>query len=168
MSAPLRDIPILLIDVIDFSKAGSLANQRQLLETLQRLASASGKFFMPYGDPWKKWQRQGTGDGYYFLFDNLDASVALEYALRLDAALAQYNAGEGVDLPLRLRMVLVHGDAEYVDDQILSDEFVLAKRLIDDETFRDSARQRVSPNVVWPTRRSRNKFRCAAARTHAE
>jgi hypothetical protein len=86
MSAPLRDIPILLIDIIDFSKAGSLANQRQLLETLQRLASASGKFFVPYGDPWKKWQRQGTGDGYYLLFDNLDASVALEYPLRLGHA----------------------------------------------------------------------------------
>jgi tetratricopeptide (TPR) repeat protein len=47
-------------------------------------------------------------------------------------------------------MVLVHGDAEYVDDQILSDEFILAKRLIDDETFRDFARRRTQ-NPATPS-----------------
>ena len=129
----LRGVPILLIDVVGFTKLDGVARRRALIETLQEILCEAARFFMPVGDPWKKWTRQGTGDGYYFLFDELPPQVALEYARRIGIVLANRT---GADLPLEVRQVLAHGDVEWVDDQILSDAFAEAERWISSKPFK--------------------------------
>lgn len=78
------------------------------------MATDAARFFMPFGDPWTKWKRQGPGDGYYFPFDALSPQVALQYALNVDAAVAAHHAQHGQDLVLRLYGALVLGDVELV------------------------------------------------------
>ena len=72
LSGPLQDTPILLIDVVDFtSRYERVELKRALLRYLQEILTDSARFFMPFGNPWEKWTRETTGDGYYFLFDSL-------------------------------------------------------------------------------------------------
>ncbi len=87
----LQHVPILLVDVADFtSKHRGVERQRVLLKFLQRLLTESARFFMPYGDVWSKWQRHGTGDGYYFWQRAEEALV--DYSQRTGKPLEQiYN-----------------------------------------------------------------------------
>jgi hypothetical protein len=127
-----RHIPILLIDVADFtSKYEGVAQKRALLHRLQEMLTEAARFFMPFGEPWEKWTRHGTGDGYYFLFDGLSPQVAAQYALQIREHLEQFNHANQNDIVARLRMVLAIGDVEWVRDQLLSEEFALAERLTD-------------------------------------
>jgi len=106
MSGGHVHVPILLIDVVGFtSDYERVEHKRVLLRDLQELLGATARFYMPHGDPWKKWHRHGTGDGYYLLFDGLGPAVAAEYARRLGEALAELNAAHS-DVPIRLRQVL--------------------------------------------------------------
>lgn len=114
-STTLQHIPILLIDVADFtSKYAGIERKRALLRYLQELLVESARFFMPYGDVWAKWRRHGTGDGYYFLFDAVPPQVALNYSLELAERLDGFNERHE-DLQLRLRQVLVIGDVTEIN-----------------------------------------------------
>lgn len=147
MAQPIyRDIPILLIDIVDFSQRSSIEVRRELLRALQLILNAGARFFMPFGNPWEKWQRHGTGDGYYFLFDGkLGACVALEYALAIERGLTEYNGEVSGEFVIRLRMVLVHGDVEIEGDQYLSDRFTEAERFSSYQPFKEFSRSRVDP-----------------------
>ncbi|MBI4492375.1 MAG: NACHT domain-containing protein, partial [Chloroflexi bacterium] len=159
-----RDIPILLIDIVGFtSRYRGLAQQRLVLQDLQRLLTTSARFFMPYGDPWSKWTRHGTGDGYYFLFDGFDSQIALEYALQIRDAVAAFNRETEPALALRLRMVLAYGDVEWVEDQLLSDAFVEAERLISAQLIRDYAEAQESPAAPVATSLFHTKLRSSLA-----
>ncbi len=58
---PLKDVPILLIDVADFTaKYPGVERKRALLRHLQGMLTDCARFFMPYGDVWAKWRRHGT------------------------------------------------------------------------------------------------------------
>ncbi len=150
-AAEFKHIPILLIDVADFtSKYREVERQRALLRHLQQISTAGARFFMPYGDVWAKWRRHGTGDGYYFLFDAVPPQVALEYALRLGEELAAWN-DEHPDLPIRLRMALAVGDVEEVGDQYLSNAFAVAERLISYPPFKALCRDRAEPAALVAT-----------------
>ena len=64
-----QDVAILLIDIADFTKLyDSIQKKRLILNQLQEVLTDAAHFFMPYGNPWEKWTRHGTGDGYYFIF----------------------------------------------------------------------------------------------------
>jgi formylglycine-generating enzyme required for sulfatase activity len=136
MAADAKHIPILCIDVQGFTTHNT-ETQRTIVRRLQRMATDAARFFMPFGDPWTKWQRHGTGDGYYFPFDALSPQVALQYALNLEAALTAHNAQHGQDLVLRLYGVLVLGDVELVGDQYLSAAFSEAARFLSHQPFKD-------------------------------
>ena len=131
-----RDIPILLLDLASFTKLEGVEKKRLAVQELQKVLTAAARFFMPFGDPWQKWKRHGTGDGYYFLFDALDAVVAAQYALAIRDELAAANRDRDGDITLRARIVLAHGDVELVDDQLLSESFAVAERFISDERFK--------------------------------
>ena len=45
--ADQKDVPILLIDVVDFTKYSGVEAKRALLHHLQEIATASARFFMP-------------------------------------------------------------------------------------------------------------------------
>jgi hypothetical protein len=122
--------------------------QRTIVRRVQYMATAAARFFMPYGDPWTKWKRQGTGDGYYFPFDALSPQVALQYALNLDAAVSAHNVQHGQDLVLRLYGALVLGDVELVGDQYLSDAFSEAARFLSHQPFKDSLERQERPMVL--------------------
>jgi len=140
------DIPILLLDLEGFSTLQGTPEKRAVLEQLQRMLTQAARFFMPFGDPWKKWRRHGTGDGYYFLFDgNVGPQVALRYYQSIADQLTGYNDGVGKTFPIRIRAVLAHGNVELVDDQLLSDEFIQAERFISDAAFKQFASQRSLP-----------------------
>jgi hypothetical protein len=144
-----KHIPILLIDVADFtSKYQGVAQKRTLLRRLQELLTEAARFFMPYGEPWQKWTRHGTGDGYYFLFDALSPQVAAQYAIQISEHLEQFNHANQEDMVLHLRMVLAIGDVEWVHDQIFSEEFAIAERLISDSRFKDYARSLEAPAAL--------------------
>ena len=147
MAADAKHIPILCIDVQGFTTHNT-ETQRTIVRRLQRMATESARFFMPYGDPWTKWQRQGTGDGYYFPFDALSPQVALQYALNLDAAVAMHNAQHNQDLVLRLYGALVLGDVELVGDQFLSGAFSEAARFLSHQPFKDSLERQERPMVL--------------------
>jgi hypothetical protein len=139
----ISNIPILLLDLEGFSTLNGVAEKRAILQQLQQILSQAARFFMPFGDPWSKWRRHGTGDGYYFLFDgHLGPQVALRYYLSIAEQLASYNNGVGVTFPIRIRAILAHGDVELVDDQYLSEEFIQAERLISDAAFKKFASTR--------------------------
>ena len=134
--ADYKNVPILYIDVEAFQPR-DLPTKRVLLARLQDIATTAARFFMPFGEVWKKWRRHGTGDGYYFLFDALPPHVAYLYARRFDQELARHNAAvTDQHLRIRLRMVLVQGDVEQVDDQYLSDAFTEAARFSDHPPFK--------------------------------
>jgi hypothetical protein len=132
----LRDVPILLLDLADFSKVQCLPKKRLVLERLQAVLEDAARFFMPFGSPWERWRRHGTGDGYYFLFEALGPVVAARYALYIRDGLAKANRVLAGDACLRARLVLALGDVELVGDQLLSDQFVEAERLISDDRFK--------------------------------
>ncbi len=132
-------VPVLLVDVEGFT-THSVPERRTILRRLQEKLTDCARFFMPLGDPWDKWTRHGTGDGYYFIFDGLGkdaALVAMEYARRLEEAFFRYNAEEAEGLPLRLRMGIVLGDVETVDDQFNSEVMCDAARFVDDPEFKN-------------------------------
>jgi tetratricopeptide (TPR) repeat protein len=135
MSTDLKHIPILNIDIEDFG-IKSTPEQRSILQHLQKAVTVAARFFMPYGDVWKKWRRHGTGDGYYFLLDGLSPHIALKYALNLIEELDAYNKNAGRDLSLRLRMALVIGDVELIEDQYLSKAFTEAERFLSHPPFK--------------------------------
>jgi hypothetical protein len=147
MAADAKHIPILCIDVQGFTTHNT-ETQRTIVRRLQRMATESARFFMPYGDPWTKWKRQGTGDGYYFPFDALSPQVALQYALNLEAAVEAHNAQHGQDLMLRLYGALVLGDVELVGDQYLSDAFSEAARFLSHQPFKDHLERQERPMVL--------------------
>jgi hypothetical protein len=147
MAADAKHIPILCIDVQGFTTHNT-ETQRTIVRRLQRMATEAARFFMPYGDPWTKWQRQGTGDGYYFPFDALSPQVALQYALNLEAALTAHNAQHGQDLVLRLYGALVLGDVELVGDQYLSAAFSEAARFLSHQPFKDALERQERPMVL--------------------
>ncbi|MCP3964058.1 MAG: SUMF1/EgtB/PvdO family nonheme iron enzyme [bacterium] len=150
-SADLKHVPILLIDVVDFtSKYQGVESKRALLRHLQEILTASARFFMPYGDVWSKWQRLPTGDGYYFLFGGMPPQVALEYTLRLGEDLAAFNDGHP-DLTIRLRTVLALGDVERVGDQMLSEAFAVAERFISYRPFKELCARRSEPWALAAT-----------------
>lgn len=102
---------------------------------------------MPFGDVWSKWRRHGTGDGYYFLFDALPPQVALRYAVGITEAVGRFNR-DHPDLTIRLRQVLALGDVEWVEDQILSEAFAVAERLISYGPFKEYARELEEPAAL--------------------
>lgn len=148
MPVSYKQVPILLIDVAGFTKIEGLPAKRALLERLQEALTAAARFFMPYGRVWEKWRRHGTGDGYYFIFDALPPAVALQYAVGIDGELAAAAARDETDLPIRLRMVLVIGDAELVDDQLLSDQFSIAERFVSFDRFKWYAEGLATPTAL--------------------
>jgi tetratricopeptide (TPR) repeat protein len=158
-----RDIPILLLDLADFTKNAGIPKKRLVIEELQKVAAEAARFFMPYGNPWEKWKRHGTGDGYYFLFDALDAVVAAKYALEIRDGLAAANATLAGDAKLRARIVLAHGDVEMVDDQLLSDQFAEAERFISDDCFKKHAAALAEPAALACTELFHAHWQKAAA-----
>ena len=78
MAEDKKNVPILCIDIERFTQQKP-AVAREIMTRLQEMANVCGKFFSPHSDPWKKWTRTGTGDGYYFVFDELSPRVALKY-----------------------------------------------------------------------------------------
>lgn len=158
-----RDIPILLLDLADFTKNAGIPKKRLLLEELQEVLTEAARFFMPYGNPWEKWKRHGTGDGYYFLFDALDAVVAAKYALEIRDGMAAANERLGGDVTLRARIVLAHGDVEVVDDQLLSDQFAEAERFISDDRFKKHAAALAEPAALACTELYHARWQKAAA-----
>jgi len=159
-----RDVPILLLDIADFTKNVGVPKKRLLLEELQKVLTTAAHFFMPFGDPWGKWKRHGTGDGYYFLFDALDAVVAAQYALGIRAGLIETNRTLAGDALLRVRIVLAHGDAELVDDQILSEQFAEAERFISDSRFKTHAADLTAPAAIACTELFHARFQGAVTR----
>ncbi len=145
----LRHVPILLIDAVGFTRLAGVEERRAALRVLQEVLTQKARFFMPYGEVWEKWIRHGTGDGYYFVFDALPVHVALRYALGIGEALAERTSS---DLTLRVRMVLAVGDVEWVGDQILSDAFAVAERLISHPPFKRFGDSRAEPWALALTR----------------
>ncbi|MBI4718190.1 MAG: hypothetical protein HY763_10325 [Planctomycetes bacterium] len=147
-----KDVPILLVDAVGFSQLETVERKRALLASLQDILRAAAKFFMPYGDPWQKWRRHGTGDGYYFIFDgSLGPQVALKYALDIKTRCSEFNRESGRDIGLRLRQSLAFGDVELVDDQLLSEAFIEAERFISNAAFKRHADQAEDPAPVVAT-----------------
>ncbi|MBF0615002.1 MAG: tetratricopeptide repeat protein, partial [Magnetococcales bacterium] len=129
-------ISILLIDLADFSRYTNMQTRGSALATLQTIATESARFFMPYGRVWDQWQPHGTGDGYCISLDSQPPQVALRYADNLAKAVTNHNRTHGQDLPLRLRMVLAHGDKEKIDDPLLSNAFTEAQRILSYHRFK--------------------------------
>ncbi|MBI4700486.1 MAG: hypothetical protein HY744_04845 [Deltaproteobacteria bacterium] len=149
----LRDVPILLVDIVGYTSVYDDAKQRRdAIAALQRVVSEAGRVLFPYFDVWKKWTRHGTGDGYYFLLDAIPPQVVAAYALLIRDHLAAHQRDHGRDLPLRVRMVLAHGDVDWVDDQISSDAFNVAARVIDDVRLKEHARALAEPAVIAATK----------------
>jgi len=119
-----------------------------IIRRLQGMATEAARFFMPYGDAWAKWQRHGTGDGYYFLFDALSPQVALQYAVNINTALTTHNTQHGQDLTIRLYGALVLGDVELVGDQYLSNAFSEAARFLSHQPFKDYLQHQDRPMVL--------------------
>jgi hypothetical protein len=147
MANALRHIPIFSVDVQGFTTHNT-ATQRTIVRRLQNIATEAARFFMPFGDPWAKWRRHGTGDGYYFVFDGLSPQIALQYAINLDAGLVAHNAQHGQELTLRLYGALVIGDVELVQDQYLSEAFSEAARFLSYQSFKDYLAHQDHPMVL--------------------
>ncbi|MBF0370466.1 MAG: hypothetical protein HQL52_13515, partial [Magnetococcales bacterium] len=137
MSQFLKNAPILCIDVAGFTKLGSIPKQRLLIERLQGIVTESARFFMAYGNVWKKWRRHGTGDGYYFMLDNLPPAVALKYADNVARGVEAHHREHGESLPIQLRMVLMFGDVELVEDQYLGDPLSDGERFLSYPPLKD-------------------------------
>ena len=152
----LRDIPILLVDIVEFTtRYESTEDRRAVMRYLQKILTDAARLFMPYGNVWEVLRRHGTGDGYCASLVSIPPQVACKYALDICDRLAQYNASRGV-LPLHLRMVLVYGDVESQDDQILSNAFVVAERIISFEPFKQHLKRHPT---AFPLAASRLFFR---------
>jgi len=140
--------PILLIDVAGFTaEYRGTERKRALLKALQEVLTDCARFFMPFGDPWSKWNRHGTGDGYYMVLDALPAQVAFKYALEIGGTLVKYNC-VSPDIQIRLRMVIALGDVEKVEDQLLSETFGDAERFISHGPFKQYAEAQQTPTAL--------------------
>lgn len=159
----MQHIPIFYMDVQGFTTHNT-ATQRTIIQRLQTIATAAARFFMPYGDPWAKWRRHGTGDGYYFVLDGLSPQVALQYAVQFDTQLARHNAQHGQDLALQLYGVLVLGDVELVGDQYLSEAFSEAARFLSHEPLKDYLQQQEYPMVLAMSALFHTEWRADVAR----
>ncbi len=131
-----KEVSIFLMDVIGFSTKEPRI-QRLILQEMQKIINKTAKFFMPLGDPWAKWVRHGTGDGYYIIFDNLAPIVAYRFAMDLRNNVQIYNKNNP-DFPFDLRLVLTFGDIEWVDDQLLSIAMTEAESLISSTPVKSS------------------------------
>ncbi|MBF0348097.1 MAG: hypothetical protein HQL81_10560 [Magnetococcales bacterium] len=129
------DAPIVLLDISGFDRLPTFSEKRNILERLQQLITQCAKPFVGFAAPWKVIPRHGTGDGYYFTMGAFPSPVAFRFVLDLKQRLTESNATHG-DFPLRLRVALTLGDVHTVEDQLLSEPFVEAARLIDQPGLR--------------------------------
>ena len=139
------DVPILCIDIERFTDLDGIV-AREVMLRLQKIAGDCGEFFSPVADPWSKWNRSGTGDGYYFAFDSLPPKAALKYALNMaDALEKQENNIADAKHRFRLRMALVIGDIENIDDQVSCEAFGEAERFLSHKPVK----QRLADNEAY-------------------
>ncbi len=132
----LKHIPIMHFDIQGFGQRGK-EEQRSILVQQQKVVDSAAQFFMPYGKAWDKWQRHGTGGGFYFWSDALSPQVALRYAFNLRDELHERNRKHGQGLSIRIRIVLTIGDIELVGDQYVSEAFTEAKRISSYQPFKE-------------------------------
>jgi hypothetical protein len=85
-------IPIFYVDTQGFT-AYNANTQRTIVRRVQDLATEAARQFIPDGEVWSTWRRHGAGDGYYFLLIGASPQHALHYALYLNDALVNDNAG---------------------------------------------------------------------------
>ncbi len=101
------------------------------------MLDTAGKLILPYGSFSEKFQRHGTGDGYYVILDTIPPVVVLEFVNRLSNEIEEHNKNFGPGLPMQFRCVLGFGSVETVGDQLFGTVLSDAERLISDEIFKD-------------------------------
>ena len=134
----MQQVPILALDIEGFTdpKRG-LPHRRAMLGRLEALLTETARFFIPYGNPLDILAYQGTGDGWYLIFQHFSFHIAFKYALDLSAALTAQNQVEAdATMRIRLRQVLAVGDVENVGTQYLTDVFSEAARFLDHPPFK--------------------------------
>ncbi|MBF0133145.1 MAG: TniB family NTP-binding protein [Magnetococcales bacterium] len=147
MPQDTRNSPIVLLDIVGFDRLQGATQKREILRRFQDLITQCATPFVGFADPWKAIPRHGTGDGYYFTMDAFPSPVALRFALDLKKSLIQDNP-KHPDFPLYLRVALTLGDVETVEDQLLSDAFTEAARLIDQPRLRNLVRPPDEPMAL--------------------
>ncbi|MEK6767157.1 MAG: hypothetical protein AABY49_13155, partial [Planctomycetota bacterium] len=116
-----KEACIVELDIVGFtSRYKNQDEQREILRILQKLLDTAGKLILPYGSFSEKFQRHGTGDGYYVILDTIPPIVVLEFVNILSNGIEEHNKNFGPDLPMQFRCVLGFGSVETVGDQLLS------------------------------------------------
>ena len=137
-----KEACIVELDIVGFtSRYKNQDEQREILRILQKLLDTAGKLILPYGSFSEKFQRHGTGDGYYVILDTIPPIVVLEFVNILSNGIEEHNKNFGPDLPMQFRCVLGFGSVETVGDQLFGSVLSDAERLISDETFKDYQRK---------------------------
>ncbi len=124
-------IPCLVIDICGFGKEKEkkliLHNLQEILAGLLELEQLTMNNLVHSGII-----RHGTGDGYYLLFTDHLAEVALDFTKRMcDEVNKKSNSF------LKIRAVLGAGDVSIIGDQYFGDELIEVKRLIDEDTVKE-------------------------------
>lgn len=125
-----KHIPVVLLDIAGFDRLEKIPEKRALLKRLEGVIVKALKPFVGRADPRKAFDWHDTGDGFYIPIRDC-SPMALRFALDLETVLIADNRAHP-DYPLKLRIALTLGDVEAVGQQLLSDAFTEASRLLDD------------------------------------